>query len=149
MWEILVAGFVFGSVASLHCVAMCGPIALMLPHPSTKPASIVADNIAYNLGRAATYSLFGLVAGFFGSIMGLGSLQSGASIAIGIAILVGYFFYKLLPATKLPFASTARTFASVIKKPFAELLTRKSRGSLFGLGLLNGLLPCFTYGFYR
>lgn len=142
MWELATGGIVLGGVASLHCVAMCGPIALMLPHPSTRPLAIAADNLAYNIGRASTYSLFGLLAGIFGSLVGLDALQSSLSLAIGIAIILGYAIYRWLPTSKLPFAGVARGFAARIKRPFAKLLQRRSRPALFGLGMLNGLLPC-------
>jgi sulfite exporter TauE/SafE len=142
MWEIITAGFLFGSVASLHCVAMCGPIALMLPHPSTEPLAIAADNLAYNIGRAVTYMAFGLIAGYFGSMIGLDRLQSGVSIGIGAAMIIGYIIYRYLPTGKLPLSGIAGGFAAAIKKPFGELLKKRSRSSLFALGLLNGLLPC-------
>ncbi|GAB5465705.1 MAG: sulfite exporter TauE/SafE family protein [Candidatus Kapaibacteriales bacterium] len=139
-----------GGAASLHCVAMCGPIALMLPHKSKEPISIIGDNLSYNLGRATTYAALGLIIGYFGTLIGLDSLQRTVSIAIGATILISYAVYKLVLSTtsfgakirSSKLFSSLTNSVSLIKKPFNHIIRRGGKGPLFLLGLLNGLLPC-------
>ncbi|MBP6425659.1 MAG: sulfite exporter TauE/SafE family protein, partial [Flavobacterium sp.] len=35
---MLYSAFIFGLISSLHCIGMCGPIALMIPVDRTNPA---------------------------------------------------------------------------------------------------------------
>ena len=48
------AAFLMGLLGSLHCVGMCGPIALSLPLSSKEKAFIILDTFIYNLGRVCT-----------------------------------------------------------------------------------------------
>ena len=47
--EIL-AAFLVGLVGSLHCIGMCGPIAIALPVPNSGNLSFLTGRILYNLG---------------------------------------------------------------------------------------------------
>ena len=55
----LLTAFMLGLIGSLHCVGMCGAIALALPHHGRGWASFITGRVAYNLGRVATYSALG------------------------------------------------------------------------------------------
>jgi len=35
---MLYSAFIFGLISSLHCIGMCGPIAMMLPVDRSNPA---------------------------------------------------------------------------------------------------------------
>ena len=52
--------FILGLAGSLHCAAMCGPLALALPSPAASQAGFVFSRVAYNLGRLVTYCLLGV-----------------------------------------------------------------------------------------
>ena len=137
----LISGFVVGILGSLHCVGMCGPIALAIPHKSQNKLSITIDNIFYNGGRIVTYMILGTVLGLIGTAISFSGLQEKLSIAIGIIMLVLTFAPKIFGVS----AKSNSFFYSKIgelKSYFGNYLKKKGRSSLLILGLLNGLLPC-------
>ena len=142
--EIL-TGFVIGLFGSLHCVGMCGPIALALPIPGESKAKLILSRISYNLGRVITYSFLGAVFGLFGNRLILIGLQSQISIIVGVIILLAV----LIPRkwrTKITSIGIVHEFNSLIKSSFSKLFKSKSQVSFLYMGILNGFLPCgFVY----
>jgi len=138
-------GFIVGLLGSVHCVGMCGPIAVALPVLGETQFQIIMGRTLYNLGRIITYSLLGALFGLFGSRLILFGLQQNLSILLGSIILL----YIILPRKwKAKIFDT--TFYIRIKtfliSRFAILISKKSISSLFIIGLFNGLLPCgFVY----
>lgn len=140
MLELLPA-LVLGFLGNLHCLGMCGPIALAVPHISKTSSGILIDDVIYNSGRIMTYALLGFIIGVFGSPIGMSHLQGPVSITMGSVLLV----YLIIPAKYkfkfLNFNVTGRIW-SVLRSKFASILNAKTRKTLFLIGLLNGLLPC-------
>lgn len=138
-------GVIVGFVGSLHCVGMCGPIALALPVFGESKLSVLAGRLLYNLGRIVTYSILGALFGLFGSRLILFGLQQDVSIAIGVLILL----YVLVPRKIKTRVSEFKFYSAIVyflKSNFAKLISKKTNKSLFTIGLLNGLLPCgFVY----
>lgn len=143
--ELYFAGFLFGLFGSMHCVGMCGPIALALPGNDNKFA-FWAGRINYNLGRSITYALMGGVLGLIGLGAFLAGYQELISVLAGgliitvavIAIISGKVNWMHLKPMWLPIES--------LKKGMGRMLRFNSPGGLLGLGLLNGFLPCgFVY----
>lgn len=138
-------GFFVGLFGSLHCIGMCGPIVLALPVIGDSALKILIGRILYNLGRIFTYTIMGALFGLFGSRLVLFGLQRDLSIAFGVIILL----YILTPRkVKVKIANTYlyREATELIKSKFSLLISKKSNGSLFTIGILNGLLPCgFVY----
>ncbi len=66
LWGAIIAGFSLGAVSSLHCVGMCGPLALALPVHHLSKAQQLVSLFLYQLGRIITYSSLGLVFGLAG-----------------------------------------------------------------------------------
>jgi sulfite exporter TauE/SafE len=128
---------ILGLLGSLHCAGMCGPLVLALPSPSASPLSFAAGRLAHNLGRLTTYCLLGALFGAFGKTLALAGLQRWASIAAGAAILIGVFGSGRLGLVKPAVQAVTR-----LKVLLASLLKRPGFGSLYLIGLLNGLLPC-------
>ena len=96
-WSIITSAFLLGIASNLHCVGMCGPIALAIPYNSVKTGWFnlkIIRVLLYNFGRISTYALLGLCAGLIGlSIQFIGFLQI-ASIFSGVLIFLrGNFFY--------------------------------------------------------
>lgn len=129
--------FLLGFVGSAHCAGMCGPLALALPHWGRGQTSFVAGRVLYNLGRIVTYALMGAVFGIFGQGVVLAGLQRWVSLALGAAILVGLIvsprFANTIPMTRV---------VSWLKSSLGNQLQRRGVSAMFGIGLLNGLLPC-------
>tara|TARA_R110002124_G_scaffold194258_1_gene361351 strand:+ start:8081 stop:8791 length:711 start_codon:yes stop_codon:yes gene_type:complete len=140
LWTALGLGF----LGSFHCVGMCGPIVLGLPRTSSNFSAITLNAGIYNSGRILVYALFGLLIGFLGKQISLGGFQSTLSIVLGISIILGVLFSKkIYPQKRLAFL---QKFTSKINRSYGILIRKNSKRALFGMGVLNGLLPCaFVY----
>jgi uncharacterized protein len=133
--------FLTGFVGSLHCVGMCGPIALALPLGRKTQGQRFFSRILFSLGRITTYSFIGLMMGFLGNKLFFTGLQQQISITIGISLL----FIITLSHKALIF-NPLQLFNKKIKKLFSYFLSQKTFASMFILGLINGFLPCgFLY----
>lgn len=138
-------GFIVGLFGSLHCIGMCGPIVIALPHSSEKKFSAFIGRIIYNLGRITTYTAMGFIFGLFGSGLVLYGLQQYLSIAFGVIIILFVLTPKKIK-TNLADNFLFMSATKFIKEMFSKLLSKKTQASFFSFGLLNGLLPCgFVY----
>jgi len=138
--EILAAFFV-GLVGSLHCIGMCGPIAIALPVPNSGNLSFLTGRILYNLGRVATYSFLGAVLGLIGSKIALAGAQQIVSIVLGSIIIIAV----LLPQKyKNYFAQhpAIQKLAQPLKSNIGILFSKGTFSAMFIIGILNGFLPC-------
>ncbi len=133
------SGLTLGIVGSLHCIGMCGPLALSLPihHQSTQQKSFAIAN--YNLGRTISYTLLGLFFGLIGMSFSFFHLQQVLSIIAGIVLILmvyGIHFGHI----RLPFIARSTQF---IQQKLSKLLASKSSSlGFFQIGIANGLLPC-------
>lgn len=137
MWVVM--AMTMGVLSSLHCVGMCGPLAMASPVLRSGPASVVLSRFIYHGGRITTYALIGLVIGFTGEALRVSGLHSYVSVGAGILIL-GLIIARFLG---LHYAD-GKVYALFLrlKKPFQHLFRRRTPASLYVLGFLNGLLPC-------
>ena len=138
---MLWTAFTIGLFGSLHCVGMCGPIAIALPYKKENKLVMIASGLLYNLGRVTTYSLLGFFIGIIGKGVFLAGYQQTLSIGLGIMMLIIAIF-------SIPVESKI-TSLSFIKNPYIKLktllgkfLTQTSWKSLYITGILNGFLPC-------
>jgi len=129
--------FVLGTVGSLHCAGMCGPLALALPTAGNSAPAYFAGRLAYNLGRIITYCLLGLMFGVLGKTLFLAGVQRWVSIALGVMLLAGLFASR-----KVALWRPVTGLVDRLKAGMSALLRRRSVTALTVLGLLNGLLPC-------
>ena len=140
MWSILIPGFTLGLISSFHCVGMCGPIALSLPLYNLPAAKRRLTILCYHLGRITTYSIMGVLFGFFGRQMHLSGLQSGFSIISGLVILAAVFFYFVRKRALEP--AFTRAMHVKVQLMMSKYLHSKTIPGFFMLGMFNGLLPC-------
>lgn len=139
------AGFLFGLIGSLHCVGMCGPIAMALPFGGSSGWQYYAGRLLYNGGRIVTYTLLGALAGAFGESLQLAGLQQTVSIVSGILILLLLVLPNVVKGKAASFLGTDKLM-NWVRQKLGYFFGKKSFGSLFMVGLLNGLLPCgFVY----
>lgn len=130
-----------GLLGSMHCVGMCGPLALSLSAPSRGVARGWLKPIWYNAGRIATYTFLGLIVALLGEPLRMAGWQRALSIVGGLVMLMmalGYFLPRYLSASTNPFSDSLIRFRG---KLFHQL-QRIGRVNRFALGMLNGLLPC-------
>lgn len=139
MISLLITSFVLGLAVSLHCAGMCGP--LVCAKFAIKPQARVRSFTLMQLGRLTTYGLLGCLAASMGEIMSLGSQQARISIVVGVLILIFYFLPRKMKRAlqqRLPKNSLARK----LRRAVGVLMKSEGVFANYGLGLLNGLLPC-------
>lgn len=138
----LSAAFSLGLVTGLHCIGMCGPLALALPVVGSRRAAYVAGRVLYNLGRAVTYAVMGAVLGVVGQSFAMGGLQRWVSMAVGVLLLAGLLLMKTGVMASLMERLGVFTIFAQVQALWARHFQQRSYAGLFVLGLINGLLPC-------
>jgi len=137
----LVTAFLFGLLSSLHCIGMCGPIAMMLPVHRSSQTAKVFQLLLYHLGRIFTYSFLGFVFGTLGKGLFIAGLQQRISIVIGVLMIV----YVLIPKQsfkEINFLNPLYKIMNGIKKQMGVQLKKRRNSSFFIIGFFNGFLPC-------
>jgi len=138
--ELIGTAFIMGVAGSLHCVGMCGPLALALPVNHSNDLSRIAGGALYNLGRIVSYSVMGLIVGSMGKLLIASHWQSRLSLSLGVVILLyllipkRYFHFSKLTTLNKPFIA--------LRKQLGKLFQSNNLSSVFFIGILNGLLPC-------
>lgn len=131
----LITGFTIGIVGSLHCVGMCGPIALGVASRSDK----MIHYLFYTLGKALSYTVMGLVLGMIGNQFALAGMQQILTIVSGVIVLL-IFFVSISQNQEPAFITAALgKFRLVLYSLLGN--TRKGWFS-FEMGVINGFLPC-------
>ncbi len=133
---------VVGLLTGLHCVSMCGGIALSQGMKGVSGTSAgsgggaLAPSLAYNAGRVVSYTAVGAAAGALGGVLDLGI--GGRSIVMAAAglfmILMALRLGGILPPSRfrIPLWDRLRGRAGAWA----------SQAGSFTVGLANGLMPC-------
>lgn len=125
----------------MHCIGMCGPIALSLPIGKRSNSGKFFGILVYNSGRVLTYVLVGTLFGLLGNSINWLGFQQQFSILMGILIILSallpYSFEKLFIQQRFLSA-----FVNRLKTYMGATLRKRSNTALFVMGTLNGLLPC-------
>ncbi|MEI7509337.1 MAG: sulfite exporter TauE/SafE family protein [Flavobacterium sp.] len=138
---MLYSAFIFGLISSLHCIGMCGPIAMMLPLDKSNAAKKVIQLMTYHLGRLSAYASLGLVFGILGRGFFMAGFQQQLSIIVGILMIT----VAIVPEKmfmKYNFSKPLYRLISGVKSSLGNQFKRKTPDALFTIGLLNGFLPC-------
>lgn len=130
-----------GLVGSLHCIGMCGPIAISLPLGNKSWWRRTLGGVTYNTGRIITYGILGALFGFLGQGIEMAGLQRWASVLIGVVLILSVVFPALF-RRKIKIEQFLFGYAGRMVGKFRKLFAINSLSSLFSIGLLNGLLPC-------
>ena len=125
---MIFSGFIIGLLGSLHCVGMCGPIALALPIVGNSKAALIVSRLLYNFGRILTYTFFGFIFGLIGDRIQLFGLQQIVSILLGSLIILRLIIPQKYSFTKLHFFQ--RTVGK-LKQEFSKMFGKNSMKSLF------------------
>ncbi len=137
----LIAALTLGLIGSFHCIGMCGPIAIALPLPNKNWVSKIFGASVYNIGRALTYGLMGVIFGLVGKGFKLAGLQQWVSIVMG-AIMILSVLFPVIFRNRSKLDDFVNKFVARLKKSFGILFKKRSFYSLFLIGILNGFLPC-------
>jgi uncharacterized protein len=133
---MFVTAFILGLTGSLHCVGMCGPIAMMVNGNGSR--NLLVNRLLYNSGRMVTYVAMGVVVGLLGKIVQWGGVQGKVSVGVGVLIILALF----VPKIQSFFLPSLSRFVSKLKLAFAQHLKSRKTFSAAVTGLLNGFLPC-------
>ncbi len=144
---MLVVSVAFASLlGSMHCVGMCGPLTTLCIQPGQNGRTCESI-LAYHLGRLASYSLLGAIAGFLGATVQatsglLGVQRSMASIAGIVLATIGLLgLMRLGSGQSLSFHPpqwSVHLVAPAIRWLRHGITWKRS----MTLGLLTALLPC-------
>jgi hypothetical protein len=157
--------FVIGLLGGAHCIGMCGPLVTiyadrMTPQTDGGTATAgqsrrghltlyeVRQHALFNVGRAASYTLIGVLMGALGSLvfLGLGEVTATAEtirgvvgLGIGAMVMVIGAYYvagRISVGMGLPGAQR------VTAKLTAWVDRLVNGPGIVGLGAVHGLLPC-------
>jgi sulfite exporter TauE/SafE len=138
---MIISGFFIGLISSLHCIGMCGPIAMMLPVDHKNQTKRTIQIMVYHAGRITTYTTLGFLFGLFGKGLFIAGIQQQISIVVGIIMLL-FIFIPEKTIAKYNFSKPIYRLISKIKQQLGTQFKKKSYDALFSIGLFNGLLPC-------
>ncbi|MDD5247848.1 MAG: sulfite exporter TauE/SafE family protein [Rhodocyclaceae bacterium] len=135
--------FLVGLLGGTHCAGMCGGIVGALSLQAEQGRSALPIHLAYNLGRIASYTLAGALAGAIGYAFGdILPVQRGLYLFASLMLLALGFY--LLGAT--------RTLALVerggqwlwarVQPATRRFVPVRGAAQALPLGLLWGWLPC-------
>ncbi|MBX7225702.1 MAG: sulfite exporter TauE/SafE family protein [Chitinophagales bacterium] len=130
------SGFILGLLGSLHCIGMCGPIAMALPIPQKSGLQKMLAALLYNVGRVLAYVFLGLVLSSISQLFNLHKWQGILSITIGVVLMISLVFPYAFKFTKTP------KIFQYLKNAIGTRMRNASMTGLFVIGFLNGLLPC-------
>lgn len=105
-------------------------------------------HLSYNLGRISSYMFLGILFGSLGSIFTFSAQLNGYFYFV-IGLLMVLMGLSMMGKIKfLTSLESTIAFNPTIKTLFSKLIHSKSLTSFYGLGLLNGFLPCGLVYFF-
>lgn len=156
MWILISAVVTASLLGSMHCVGMCGPLAIWASGASqSRPSRQLAlATTLYHFGRLLTYALAGLLAGTAGQLIDIGGQTLGVQLVaariVGVSMIsIGAVsLFRLLRhglgatrVVQLSAAQPAFIARNLVKlRPYVFRLPVAARGLV--TGLLTALLPC-------
>ncbi len=125
------AAFLLGLTGSLHCMGMCGVLALAAGRSTLR-------TLLYHIGRTTTYLTMGIVAGWVNNFIALTGWLSWFSVALGVFVIL-LIFFKAVNGWLITRLSGGLVF---FQQQLVTALRGKQVWTSFMVGLLNGWLPC-------
>jgi len=137
------SAFLIGLAGSVHCVGMCGPLALAIPGASKdKGFTFFLRTIAYQISRISGYGVLGLIVGFFSQGMQITGIQPYFSLLSGIILLFLGFFGIIPEVNAFSKYPIIQHFQVKINQIIGTVMTNEHFSTPFVLGFLNAMLPC-------
>lgn len=144
--------FAASVLGSLHCAGMCGAfLAIAISSPGQKPK--MAPQVAYHLGRLATYLALGTAAGALGKAMDLSGVLVGVGpVATGLAgatiVVFGVVTLLRLRGVSLSMPSVPAGWSRLTSRGVGFAMNRPVVPRAAMIGLLTTMLPCgWLYAF--
>lgn len=137
---MFLSALLIGFLGSVHCIAMCSPITLMLGGKQ-RTSQFVFRRVSYNVGRILGYAILGTFAGVFGRAINLAGLQQWFSIGLGVALLLLVLFFGSSKVYNPSFQSLQK-LVIFLRTKFSGIYQSEIKFKGLLIGLLNGFLPC-------
>mgnify|MGYP002400068970 CR=1 FL=1 len=132
--------FLIGLQSSIHCIGMCGPLALAAPIDKSNQQKAVWGAIKYNIGRITSYTYLGFLVGLIGlQNWMLGAIQ-WISIVTGSVMILSIFLGSM--ETWFGFRKLSGYVGKAIASRFSSVKKTPAALQPFLFGMLNGFLPC-------
>lgn len=140
---MMLTALVLGLSSSLHCLGMCGPLALAMPKGRTTLAGVPLGPFLYNGGRILGYGILGLFIGLFGEAIALVGVQQVVSIGLGVFLLAFLYLGGENRMWQIPWMKSSLLR---LKMKLSQFIHQTGDPAYVQLGVLNSLLPCgFVY----
>lgn len=141
--------FIGGLLGSAHCIGMCGGLALSVGASSTHLKNNFVRQLVFSIGRIATYTTLGAIAGFVGlrinhSLASLLPVQAILALLAGVLLII-----QGLNAIGIRRTRVGRgQHACLLPRFLSEFLTSPDLVGKFMAGVFTGFLPCgLVYAF--
>ncbi|PAF53909.1 hypothetical protein BKH42_04030 [Helicobacter sp. 13S00482-2] len=146
------------SMSFSHCIGMCGGIVIAYSsskiHKNQSRFYQISSHMLYNLGRISSYAFIGVFSAFVGYKISASVPTKGILfIVVGIFLILFAILYVFFPKfishiePSLP-KNPKNMLSQSFKKFFVYLIGSQSFISFYGLGILNGFLPCGMVYFF-
>lgn len=132
--------FILGLASGFHCIGMCGPLVLALPHGGNSHR-FLTGRLLYNAGRIFTYTFLGLAFGLLGEVVNLVAYQSTVFLVTGVILFVLVLLTQKF-GEKVFLINHLHKFVARLKGAMSQHISTNSYKANFLFGLLNGFLPC-------
>ena len=138
LWVALSLGF----LGSMHCLGMCGPLALgVAGYGGVSLKQRLWQSTQYNLGRTFTYAILGAIVGLFGELIVMSQFQQFFSSGTGVLLIA--LSLMSLDIEKILFKSPSyQKGYQKITKRIHSILKKGALKYPFMIGTINGILPC-------
>ncbi len=124
----------YGLISSLHCVSMCGGLALSSSLQKLRGRPMMEASWLYQLGRITSYTMMGLILGLVGQTFQLNAMtRNGLLTVAGVWMILYSLQMAGIVSLRLPALPEFKSFK--VKK-------LDSRFRPLVIGLLNGFMPC-------
>ncbi|HMP99101.1 MAG TPA: sulfite exporter TauE/SafE family protein [Cyclobacteriaceae bacterium] len=137
---MIYAALMLGILGSMHCIGMCGPIALAIPAGKSLNRFLIS-RFLYNTGRVITYMTLGAILGLAGGVFIWLGWQQWLAMALGALMFIfALFSFRLNYNYKVP--TPLQNLLILIKSKIAHMFKKKGFLAPLVTGMLNGLIPC-------
>lgn len=148
----LIAIFMMALSMSLaHCVGMCGGIVIAYSsskiNAKSKIIFQILSHLLYSVGRISSYFIIGIISALIGKGFSVSMTAKGAFfIFVGIILIIFAFSYIFFPKMMVYLEPSMTKGNGIVARNFRNIfkwfVNSKNISSLYGVGVLNGFLPC-------
>ena len=129
-----------GLVGSLHCLAMCSSITLLIGG-DRMTKSFVLQRILYNVGRLVGYAVLGVLVGLLGMLAWFFGVQQWLSVILGIVLMLSLLLFGI-QVIHNPTWKPLLKLTTWLKRSFSKVYQWDNSFKGLSIGVLNGFLPC-------